>query len=297
MSNHRTNSTFSRRDALKAGSLALAGVLGHTEFSAASNPQQPATNRAAKTLYLAPENSLDPAVHSRAENLFWADVMAEHAGFFAMLMPGPELATQRGQAESFQRSFQNQFDRAKSTTFDRTNYAAFNRSTVEMMKPFIEYKRRMLDAQDLGRIRTLVFSTFFDHTAREAERASLRLQKLSHGDVTLNHSEVIDFWSGIMSDHGEFTAHLLDPKEESMSGEARDLSARFLGIGEANRVTGVPGSQITLVLEELTDFQAALEKGLDEALIKSIMHPTLAHHFRRETLKFVDELKRSAKRT
>jgi hypothetical protein len=276
--------------------MALAGVW--TPISAMAGPQYNlVANRASKPLHLVPESSLDPAVHSRAENLFWIDAMIDHAGLFAMLMPGPELSTQRAQAENFQRSFQQQFDRARSATLDRTNHAALNKSTVELMKPFIEYKRRMLEAQNSGKIRSLVFSTFFEHTAREAERAVERLENISRGDIALSFVEVIDFWAGIMSDHAELTAHMLDPQEQDLIGRERDLSARFQGIAEANRVGGVPGAQTTLVTEELMELQAELDYGLDAGLIRSVIHPTFADHLRRETLKFMDELKRTRSRT
>jgi hypothetical protein len=297
MSNRSTSSTFSRRAALKAAGTAVAGMWAPSRIAAAASPVQPALTRVSKPLHVAPENSLDPAVHSRAENLFWTDAMMEHAGFFAALMPGADLADQRAQAENFQRSFQTQFERAKSTRLDRTNYADFNRSTVELMKPFIDYKRRMLDAQNSGKIRTLVFSTFFDHTAREAERAAARLEQLSLGDVAFSFVEVIDFWSGVMSDHSELTAHMLDPQEQDLIGQARDLAARFQGIGEANRVVGVPSAQTALVTEEMINFQAQLDNGLDTGLIKSIIQPTFADHLRREMLKFLDELNRCKRRT
>src|SRR5205085_2469844 len=137
-----------------------------------------------KPMFLPPDKSADAAVHTRAENLFWCDVMLEHAAFFAMLMPGPELATQRAQADNFERTFQAQYDRAKTAKLDQTNYAAFNKSTVEMIKPFLEFKERMLEAQTSAKIRTLIFPLFFDHTAREAKRAMSRLDRLSNGDTS-----------------------------------------------------------------------------------------------------------------
>ena len=104
------------------------------------------TSPAGKPLLLAAENA-DIAAIARAENLFWCDVMMEHAAFFALLMPGADLAAQRAQAENFQRKFQAQNDVPRSAPMDHNNYAAFNRSTVELIKPFIDYKRRMLEAQ------------------------------------------------------------------------------------------------------------------------------------------------------
>ena len=39
-------------------------------------------------------------------------------------------------------------------------------------------------------------------------------------------------------------------------------------------------------------FKTTATKGIEEGKIKSIIHPTLADHARREAVKFVDELKR-----
>src|SRR5216117_3498534 len=139
-------STLSRREMVKFGGMALIGVWGqNSNARPGGGPQAGPPN---STLFLPPADSTDPAVHSKTENMFWAGVMMEHANFFATLMPGAGLTTERAQAENFQRSFQDHFGRAKSAALDRNNYAAFNRSTIELMKPFIEYKQRMLEAQN-----------------------------------------------------------------------------------------------------------------------------------------------------
>src|SRR5215213_247579 len=52
-----------------------------------------------KPTFLPDEGSTDPVAHSIAENLFWNEQLMEHAKFFVMLMPGPELAAERGKAE------------------------------------------------------------------------------------------------------------------------------------------------------------------------------------------------------
>jgi hypothetical protein len=248
-------------------------------------------------MFLAPEDTTDAAVHSRAENLFWCDVMMEHAQFFAALMPGPQLAAQRSEAEKFQRTFQAQFEAARTATLDRTNYAAFNRATIEQLKPFIEYKQRLRDAQQAGKIRTLVFPLFFDHTAREAQRAAERLEKLAAGNVVLEFSEVVDFWSATSSEHSSIIAHLLDPQEQDLISHALDASALFKGFQNGNRDRTIPRGQILLATEELIDFETAIESGVYSGGVKSILDPLLADHMRRETLKFADEFKRSGSRT
>ncbi len=45
---------------------------------------------------------------------------------------------------------------------------------------------------------------------------------------------------------------------------------------------------------EVLDFKAVGEKDIKSGKIKSIIHPSLASHVRREAVRFVDELKRTA---
>jgi Domain of unknown function (DUF2935) len=288
---------LSRRSMVKISAAALAGVWGRTETAAIAAQQQSSSSYTRKPMIVAPDNTTDPAIHSRAENVFWCDMMMEHANFFSMLMPGTEIVAERGQAETFRHTFEAQRDRAKNASLDKSNYAALNRSTIELIKPFIEYKQRIREAQRAGKIRTLVFPLYFDHTAREAQRATARLEKLAGGDAGLEFSEVVDFWSATMSEHSEFIAHLLDPQEQDNISQALDSSAMFKGFRQGNRDGNLPGGQILLATEELIDFQTAVADGIDTGRVQSILHPALADHMQRETLKFVDELKRTGART
>jgi len=49
-----------------------------------------------------------------------------------------------------------------------------------------------------------------------------------------------------------------------------------------------------IAVNEIIDFKTAAEKGIQTGKIKSIIHPALADHVRREAVKFADELKRAA---
>jgi hypothetical protein len=286
--------TLSRRTIMKLGGTALAGIWSGGQIFASA--QQVPAGSAVKPLILAPENA-DIAGLSRAENLFWCDVMMEHAWFFATLMPGADLSAQRGEAEKFQRAFQTQYDRAKSTPMDRANYAAFNRSTVEALKPFIDYKRRMLEAQNSGKLRSLVYPMFFEHTAREAEHALRRFERLATGDIALSYADVIDFWSEDISDHTALIAHMLDPQEQDFISQALDSSAVFKGFNQGNKDRGLPRAEVVRATEDFIDFESTIGEGVETGRIKSILTPSLLDHMRRETLKFMDELKRSATRT
>ena len=244
-----------------------------------------------KPTFLPEAGSNDPVAHSVAENLFWNEQMMEHAKFFVMLMPGPELAGPRGRAEQFQQTFADQLARARAAGIDRGNYAAFNRSTVELVKPYADFKHRMRDEQAAGRLQSLVWASFFEHTAREAERFARRLEQFSRGDTSTEMKEAAEFWTIIMGEHADFIAHLLDPEENALIQKAMQTSDAFRRMHK-----NVPSSKgpVEKAVDDIIDFKTAAEKGIQTGKIKSIIHPALADHVRREALKAADELKRAA---
>jgi hypothetical protein len=244
-----------------------------------------------KPTFLPDAGSTDPVAHSVAENLFWNEQLMEHAKFFIMLMPGPELAEPRGQAEQFQQTFASQLEKTRAASLDRSNYAAFNRSTVELIKPFADFKHKMRDEQASGRLMSLVWPAFFEHTANEAERFTRRLDQFSRGDTSINMKEAAEFWTIIMGEHADFIAHLLDPEENALIQKAMQTSAAFRQMHKS-----VPSSKgpVEKAVDDIIDFKTAAEKGIQTGKIKSIIHPTLADHVRREALKAADELKRAA---
>lgn len=247
-------------------------------------------NGGTKPIYVPDGGNNDPVAHSLADNLFWNDILMEHATFFIMLMPGPELAGPRGRAEQFQASFKNQFAKVQGASIDKNNYAALNQATIELVKPFIAFKHEMKAAQEGGKLNSLVWPLFFEHTANEADRFTRRLSRLSRGEATLERSEVVDFWSQIMAEHADFIAHLLDPQESTLVQKAMQTSTAFRNLRAQKPSSKDPAEK---AVNEIIDFKTAAEKGIQTGKIKSIIHPALADHVRREAVKFADELKRS----
>jgi hypothetical protein len=278
---------ITRREIIVAGGATLVTTLFATQSGSAQTPGATTKNGGTKPVYV--PSGDDAVSHSVADNLFWNDILSEHATFFAMLMPGPELAAQRGKAEQFKTSFAGQFEKARSARLDKSNYAAFNRSTVELVKPFIDFKREMQQAQQSGKMRSLVWPLFFDHTAREAERFVRRLDQLSKGDSDLDSSEVVDFWARIMDEHAEFIAHLLDPQEDPLIEKALNSSKAF----RALRAKKGSKDEANNLARSIIDFKTAAAKGIQAGQIKSIIPPALADHVRREAVKFEDELGRA----
>jgi hypothetical protein len=293
---------ITRRKILTAGGATLVGatLLGpliETALAQAMNGQDmrsrgiTSKEGGTKPTFLPESGSTDPVAHSVAENLFWNEQMMEHAKFFVMLMPGPELAAVRGQAEQFQQTFAGQLEKARTANLDRGNYAAFNRSTVELIKPYADFKHRMRDEQASGRLQSLVWASFFEHTGREAERFAKRLDQFSRGDTSINMKEAAEFWTIIMGEHADFIAHLLDPEENALIQKAMQTSVAFRQMHKSVSASKGP---VEKAVDDIIDFKTAAEKGIQTGKIKSIIHPTLADHVRREALKAADELKRAA---
>ena len=244
-----------------------------------------------KPTYLPKPGSRDPIAHSIAENLFWNEQMMEHATFFIMLMPGPELAAQRAEAAGFRAMFANQLAKTDARS-SIGNYRAFNRTTIDQVKRFVDFKHRMQTEQTAGRLKSLVWPTFFDHTAREGDYFIARLARLSAGDVAVDRAAATDFWARIMGEHADFIAHLLDPEERALVAKAMQTSKAFRNL----RASRPPAPRATAIkaVDDIIDFKVAAEQGINTGKIRSIIHPTLADHVRREALKAADELRRAA---
>ena len=244
-----------------------------------------------KPIFVAPPGNLDPVVHSVADTLFWGEQMLEHAMFFVMLMPGPELAGPRAEAERFQRQFSNHLTRLRGSRLDRRNYVAFNNSTIGLANAVADYKQRMEDAQTSGRMRSLVWPLFFSHTRNEATRFATRLAQLNGGNANFDRREVVPFWADKMEEHALFVSHLLDPSEKLLKGAAETAADSF---GKLEAAPVGSKDPAMAAVQQIINFKVAAEKGIQAGQIKSIIHPALADHVRREAVRFKDELTRAA---
>ena len=63
---------------------------------------------------------------------------------------------------------------------------------------------------------------------------------------------------------------------------------------EAHKQMPLDERKLEKAIEAIVDFKAVAEKGIDAGTIKSIIHPVLANHVRREAIKAADEFRRSA---
>jgi hypothetical protein len=267
-------------------------------------------SRYEKVMVLPKMEDADPSRHAWADARFAADILAEHALFFALLMPEEVAGKERAQALEFMRSFTALFERIDGTPPpERSGLKRFAADVNEAIKPFIEYKARLGEAQTTGKLRSLVWPLFFDHTRNEAERWERRLDVLARGETEFDRAEVVRFWTNIMDEHARFVAHLLDPNEYELIEKSFSTATVFRDLGGRGGAVAALADEPGTVLGSLAknpeldavmsaaqtilDFKTQAVRDIEAGKIKSIIEPRLADHVRREALKFVNELKRA----
>jgi DUF2935 family protein len=265
-----------------------------------------------KVVILPNADDKDAANHAWADARFATDILSEHGLFFALLMPEELAKEERGEALTFYREFGEMHRQIAATKPpERSAVKSFLGQIRERVMPFIEYKQRLGDAQRSGKLRSLVWPLFFDHTRHEAERWNRRFNALSQGQVEFERKEVVTFWTNIMDEHARFVAHLLDPDEYALIEKAFKTAEVFRELqrdGVAGAVSALAAHPGTVVgslsqnpdldavmsaAQTMLDFKTQAVRDIESARIKSIIEPRLADHVRREALKFVNELKRA----
>lgn len=262
-----------------------------------------------KVMVLPKREDDDPSHHAWADARFAADILAEHALFFALLMPQEVAATERAQALEFMRTFTALFERiGQSGPPERSELKGFITGVNDEIKPFVEYKARLGEAQATGNLRSLVWPLFFDHTRNEAERWERRLNGLAGGESEFDRTEVVKFWTNIMDEHARFVAHLLDPDEYELIEKSFNTATVFRDLGNGGAIAALADEPATVLdslaknpeldavmsaAQTILDFKTQAVRDIEAGRIKSIIEPRLADHVRREALKFLNELKRA----
>ena len=254
----------------------------------------------------------DASNHAWADARFATDILSEHGLFFALLMPEELAKEERAEALGFYRDFGDMHRQIAATKPpEKSEVKPFLGRVREKVMPFIEYKQRLGDAQRTGRLRSLVWPLFFDHTRHEAERWERRFNALTRGQVEFERKEVVTFWTNIMDEHARFVAHLLDPDEYELIEKAFKTAEVFRELqkdgvaGAVSALAAHPGTvadslgknpdldAVMSAAQTMLDFKTQAVRDIESARIKSIIEPRLADHVRREALKFVNELKRA----
>lgn len=254
----------------------------------------------------------DVCLHAWADARFCVENMAEHAQFFALQMPQELAPKEKAQAEQFEAKFKALLAKIVAERPPQPDtLKPFCEAVIREIKPFIAFKAACHSAQANGRLYCLVWPLAFEHTQREAQRWCLRMQGLSLGECKFDRAEVATFWTGCMDEDCRFMAHLLDPDEYGMIDACMKTSSVFRHLnrggtgGVVGSMVGEPGSvvvslvknqktyEILTCAEAILDLKTKLCRDIEAGRVKSMMIPAMADHLRRESVKFVDELKRA----
>jgi hypothetical protein len=257
----------------------------------------------------------DVCLHAWADARFCVENMAEHAQFFALQIPQGLAPREHDQAAQFEVKFKALFAKivAEGPPQEK-NLKSFCEAVINEIKPFIAFKAACYEAQCDGKLYCLIYPLAFEHTQREAKRWCLRMQQLCLGGAEFDRAEVCTFWTGCMDEDARFIAHQLDPDEYALIDACMKTSSvfRHLNRGGTGGVVaslvgevGEPGSVVVSLVknqrtyeimscaEAMLDLKTKLCRDIEAGRVKSMMIPAMADHLRRESVKFVDELRRA----
>ena len=285
-------------------------ILGRQNAKLANAEQGPPESKYEKQMILPALDNMEARDLVWADARFAVDIMSEHAMFFSLLMPEELAPDEKAMAKDFQQTYAKLFAQIdQKGPPAASEVKGFVRDIGEAIQPLIDFKEDSHRRQVDGSLQSLVWPLFFDHTRREAVRWVARMQDIADGQVALDRKEVVSFWGGIMDEHARFVAHLLDPEEYDLIEQAFAASGVFQELvkpaGTVRALAREPGmvmkslshnpelDAVESAAETILDFKTDAVRKLETAQIKSIIHPTLADHVRREAVKFLDELHRT----
>lgn len=235
--------------------------------------------------------------HAWAEAFFITDILSEHGLFLALLFPPEVAAEERKRALEFHEFFGELNFQIASKGLPK-DFDVFIQELKPPMDSFVEFKKEQQKAQQNGALRSLAWPLFFEHIKHEGERWGRRLEEIRKGNIKLKRKEVVHFWSEIIEEHADFDAHMLDPSEEELFKQFKKTHEKFDEYKEEYKTTSPKDpteaeiGNIMKAAEEVLEEKTKSAREIDAARIKSIIDPRIADHTRRETIKFIDELKR-----
>lgn len=173
-----------------------------------------------------------------------------------------------------------------------------NERAIALTKELVEFKTLILDEMLKCQLFTFNFPLLIEHIRREALFFISQLERLQLRGFINFSQEIIDqkvFWDRIMAEHAQFIAHLLDPTEVALIGQADNLADLFFKLrqqAESLRNVGF-SAVLPLVREEIRatrdirNFKSTAEELILTCSIKSIIIPLLADHVLREANHFL----------
>jgi len=249
-------------------------------------------------------------------NLFWLQIMMEHAIFMRLGFACVNIDLIR-EAERYEQAYLKLLNQAKRIVSNPTeqNVRLLNQASIELTLNYVCFKTKVLDRSITGgpaKIGGYNFPLLIDHIRREALAFISRLTALQTGrkePLALTILRDQTFWHRIMADHSKFIVHLLDPAErqfiekanmfsrvfDDKRFEALDLKSMFEPNFPVYPILRRFTKDSLSVATKIRDFKAAALQLIAEGELLSVIPELLADHVRREAERFVQTMQRSLK--
>lgn len=244
--------------------------------------------------------SLNFVAQSKALNLFWLEIMKEHAIFIYAGLPhqqGDLLA----EAKRFEILYKNEHDDWKSSQPTLEFAKTANSNAIRITEEYLRFKLRLLHLQKTCQLGGSLFPLQIDHIAREAQEYLTLLKTLNAWSESGPPAEMANlfdkelFWLHILGEHASFIAHLLDPSEQPMIRTAQTFAHDYPALlSSAHNLAGFDPAavsaftaQVIAETTQLRDWKAQAAELRRECRLMAIVPTLFFEHVTREANYFL----------
>lgn len=242
-----------------------------------------AHNGGQRPVYLASMETTNPNVIALADLMFWSGQLREHCLFLQDGLPIERLSAQHERTVMYKGIFEMLFEQAVSLALDEKDIRDLSDDFIRETELLIGFKRQLETQQLSGAIYTLIWPSFIDHMAREAERTVSRLRSLLAGNIDFNREDTIKFWARITAEHAAYGSRWFDPDERETVKLIQQSEDVFRNIEKEHELEGNTDPVITEI-DMAIEAQTRSLQGIKSARLKSMMTPTDVDHVRRESI-------------
>lgn len=232
---------------------------------------------------------------------YWLEIMREHALFIknGLSVTHADLISE---ADDYYRRFCELLKTANTLSGEK-KYKAFISDSLEVVRKFYRYNRRLLRLSLTCRLGGCLFPLQLDHMSREALYTIRVLERLCNGKQCYYKTSMVRemlFWLRIMADHAKLISHLLDPSETGLIGTADEFAVEFDALYlQARDFASMLGAQgdipafdrfildVRAAVIRFRDFNRALYTMIQEGRVLGLMSALLADHMRDEAEHFL----------
>lgn len=167
-----------------------------------------------------------------------------------------------------------------------------NNYAINLLNQITDFESRLLNSVIHCQAFTSIFPDRLDHIIDENRQYVKTVQNLQNMKLVPTLESINDemiFWNENLSDHGEYTAALLDTKEKSLKKVSLEFAERFEVLeDEAKNAKNNPNKIISVInrsLEETKRYKDFNIREVEDILyckVKSIILPLAADHDLRE---------------